>query len=79
VLADTHEKNQTVIKESSARFLISKFVDDNQARLDAIMDAEGPGGLVGNDDLDSVNIQSALRLEFRLPPARWAAACAYLK
>ena len=79
VLADMHESNLVAIKGSSFLPLIIKFVSDNQSRLDDIMDAEGPGGLVGNDGTGSVRIRSSFRLEFRLPPHRWADAYKSLK
>jgi len=79
VLADMHESNRVAIKGSSFLPLIIKFVSDNQSRLDDIMDAEGPGGLVGNDGTGSVRIRSSFRLEFRLPPHRWADAYKMLK
>ena len=79
VLADVHEINRVALKGSQLLPRIITFVDNNQSRLDDMMDAEGPGGLVRNDCAGAATIRASFRLEYRLPPHRWAAAYAFLK
>ena len=55
--------------------LFAAYVTQQQARLDALMEAEGPGGAVAAAG-DGGGVPAALRLEARLPPARWPALVA---
>jgi hypothetical protein len=87
VIVDGHAGNRALARADLSEKAVSDYVARNQERLDALMDAEGPGGELGRaPGAGSASAASAasalpfaLRLEARFPPARWPAVVAFFR